>query len=637
MTIPKPLMTNYRILIRLLIVCSTPFWAMAQDDINPKPYRDLTHESRVFGHPKSYRLYLPEGYENSAKRYSVVYFFHGWGGRHYMDDNAKLAYAKLKTLVDKYDLILVMWDGNIDGKEPRPYNVGNHEDVKFSVQMKDYFPELVSHIDHSYRTFTDRNHRGIIGFSMGGFMSLFLSGKYPDQVCASVSMMGSPEFFVGSPENHTLYPVRYTFKNLQDVDFRIHTSDTDILYNLNEEVKQGAVWEGKPVEFETFPGGHRVDKSGETIIFEKALKFISDSFKKIHKTPERWSHYDLYSNFNLWGYTVECTKQQPGFIFLKNVDKQGFGGYTNQWLPDGPPLAIGPLKVTTAPVYTPDKMYKIATYSAATGKTVLIEKQSNSKGQLALELDALGGEVGIFDKTDAPNWVCLDYKIDGKSRFLTSGSANKLALRLFNRGGENRGSQPVRVVIHSTDGEVVVKDSVIQVKPVTNEHILTLPPLLIACSKKPPLHAEPSAVKFKVKVYAGNQTFKDEINVPVRFDVPVFSEIKVDDGLVIRDKSMGKGNANGVVNAGEKVMLYEGKNRLRLYTEDPFVTREEWADEMIPARWPDGFTQQSVIQISPDCPDNHEIDCLASYETKTFNPIERKVTWGKVKFTVHRK
>ena len=626
-----------RAVISLLITAlSLPFPAFAQDDSTQQPYRDLTHESRVFGHSKYYRLYLPKSYEKSAKRYPVVYFFHGWGGRHSSDDNAKLEYAKLKQLVDQYDLILVMWDGNIDEKEPRPYNIGNHEDVKFSVQMKDYFPELVSHIDQTYRTVSDRNHRGIIGFSMGGFMSLFLSGKYPDQVCAGVSMMGSPEFFVGTPENHTLYPVRYTFKNLQDVDFRIHTSDTDILYNLNEEVKQGAKWEGKPVEFEQFPGGHRVDNAGETLIFEKALKFVAKSFKKEHKTPERWSHYDLYPSFSLWGYSVESDKQQPGFIFLKNVDKKGFGGYTNQWLPDGPPLAIGPLKVTTPPVYSPTKTYQIATYSASSGKTVLSEKQSNSSGQLTVEVDALGGEVGIFEKTDAPEWVCLDYKVDGKSRFLNVGSANKLALRLFNRGGEKEISQPIRVVVSTTDGEVVVNDSVIQIKPVAADHILRLPPLLIACSKKPPLHAEPSAVKFKVTVYSGNQVFNDEINVPVKYDVPVFNEVSVDDGKTIRGKARGKGNADGIVNAGENVMLYEGKNRLRLYTEDPWV-REAWADEMIPARWPDGFTQNTVLQIAPDCPDGHQIECLASYETKTFNPIERKVTWGKVKFTIRRK
>ena len=85
----------------------------------------------------------------------------------------------LKALVDKYQVILVMWDGSMDGIEPRPYNVGNHENVKFEVQMKDYFPELVAYTDSTYRTFPHRVHRGIIGYSMGGFMSFFLARKIP--------------------------------------------------------------------------------------------------------------------------------------------------------------------------------------------------------------------------------------------------------------------------------------------------------------------------------------------------------------------------------------------------------------------------------------------------------------------------
>ena len=65
-------------------------------------YTDRQHYSTVFGHDKSYRLYLPEGYESSTKKYPVIYFFHGWGGRHFKDDNALLNYEGIKPLVDKY-------------------------------------------------------------------------------------------------------------------------------------------------------------------------------------------------------------------------------------------------------------------------------------------------------------------------------------------------------------------------------------------------------------------------------------------------------------------------------------------------------------------------------------------------------
>ena len=233
----------------------------AQDFSVKDTFQDLSHPSKVFGTNKYYRLYLPDAYQKSNERFPVIYFFHGWGGRHFMDDNALLEYKMIKTLVDKYRVILVMWDGNMDGIERRPYNVGNHEDVKYQIQMKDYFPELVAHIDSAYRTFTGREHRGAIGFSMGGFISLFLAGEYPHRIGSIVSLAGSPEFFVGYPSNHTLYPVRYTFKNLHGVDVRIHNGDSDILYFLNDEVYQGALWDGFPIDYWKFHGGHMVDKA----------------------------------------------------------------------------------------------------------------------------------------------------------------------------------------------------------------------------------------------------------------------------------------------------------------------------------------------------------------------------------------
>ena len=306
-------------------------------------YSDTAYFSEVFGHEKIYRIYLPEGYSTSNKRYPAIYYFHGWGGGYNKDDNANLAYEKIKGVIDKYKLILVMVDGNIDTLEPRPYNVGYHEDVKFQMQMKDYFPELISHIDSVYRTIPNRNHRGIIGFSMGGFMSFYLAGKYPDKVSAAVSFAGSPEFFVGYPNNHTLYPVRYTFNNLREVNLAFRNGSKDILYYLNNEVHSGAIWDEKvKMEYWAFPGPHMIDKEGETKVFERGVRFVANTFDSLapvaKTTLQNWSHYDLYPTFTVWNYEVKSNKSEPGLIFLRNVSKNGFGLYTKKWVPDGPSL-----------------------------------------------------------------------------------------------------------------------------------------------------------------------------------------------------------------------------------------------------------------------------------------------------------
>ncbi len=596
------------ICILLLLPAMSVFARNAQDS----GYRDLTHYSKVFGHEKYYRLYLPQGYETSQRRWPVIYFFHGWGGRHFKDDNARLAYDRIKQLVDKYQVILVMWDGNIDLAEPRPYNVGNHEDVKFQVQMKDYFPELAAHIDSSFRTFTDRGHRGIIGFSMGGFMSFFLAGKYPDKVCAAVSLAGSPEFFAGYPDNHTLYPVRYTFENLRQVDCRMHNGDSDILYYLNSEVNAGAVWDEK-VKFQywTFPGGHMVDKPGETRVFEKAMQFVTDAFARpVETRPLNWSHYDLYPDFNVWDYRVTSNKAEPGFLYLRNVNGYGFGVYSHRWLPEGP--SIGGLKasVTTAPLYAPEHTYSLVRYSR-TSRTVSMDSvKSDAEGRISVQCDGAGEEIGIYSIKHIPNFVFLDQT----PGFLHIGGTDKITVRLFNRGGVVRGGARLKVRLGTKDPAVTVNDPVATVMVKPGQRIVELT-FTLSCTKTPPPHAEPAEVRFHL---SGDAT--GEFTMPVYFQAPQFDSVSIE----------------GVAAPGEKISLSQGSHHLRLYTEDPWVLSEDerLKDEMIPARWPDGFTLSSVIHISPDCPDGHVIRLLGHYETKTFNPIERKLVWGQASIVV---
>jgi enterochelin esterase-like enzyme len=605
----------------------------------PAPFRDLSYRSAVFGREKFYRLYLPRGYDTSGRRYPVVYFFHGWGGRHYKDDNAKLEYEKLHSLVDAYQVIMVMWDGNFDEKEPRPYNVGDHGDVKFQMQMSDCFRELVSHIDGRYRTLRDRGNRGIIGFSMGGFVSFLLAGKFPDMVSSAVSMAGSPEFFVGHPENHTLYPVRYTFRNLQGVHIRMQSGDSDILFYLNTEVHEGALWEGIPLDYWQFHGGHMVDRPGETKAFESALKFTVDGFHGDNALPQNWTHYDVYPDFDVWGYRVQSTKQGPGFLVLGDVDATGFLIGSRSWLPDGPPLPGLRANVKTPPVYLPRETYHTVRLSGPRDAITERLVTSGEDGSLSLDSIDTGTHVGVFREGDAPAFVCLDYSIGSGGRFLSVRGENTLRVRMFNRAGEGPLPCLVRATVTSADSAVAVHGGEVSTNVLPGERVVALPPVTVTCTKLPPIHAGPALVKFTVTVFAGNAVHTSIIAVPVNFDVPLFSNLRFDDGVAVREKALGSGNADGIPEAGERIMVYEGEHRLRLYADDPWIINgdERAADEIIPAIWPDGYTLSSVIHISPACPEGHTVECLASYETKSYNPIERRVTWGRVRFTVRHR
>ena len=166
----------------------------------------------------------------------------------------------------------------------------------------------------------ERANRAIIGHSMGGIMSFFLAGKYPQLVGTAVNSKGSPEFFIGYPDNHTLYPVRYMFKNLHGVNLRFHNSTTGELVYLNDEVHAGAEQEGKLVyEYQVYEGGHTL----MPLDLNDAFDFILASFEDPLAPPDRWHHADLYPDFNTWGYQVESNLAEPGFIEMKGVTKGG--------------------------------------------------------------------------------------------------------------------------------------------------------------------------------------------------------------------------------------------------------------------------------------------------------------------------
>ncbi|HET6559473.1 MAG TPA: alpha/beta fold hydrolase [Prolixibacteraceae bacterium] len=614
------------------------------------PYEDKAHYSKVFGTEKPYRIYLPDSYASSNKKYPVIYFFHGWGGRHFKDDNAKLEYEKLGELVDKNQFIMVMWDGNMELSEPRPYNIGYHDNIKYDVQMKDYLPELVSFIDTTYRTYTDRSHRGIIGFSMGGILSFYLSGKYPDRFSAAVNMVGSPEFFIGRPDNHTLYQVRYTFDNLQDVSLLFHNRDSCQMSGLNDEVNNGALWsQVKDYEYNKMKGGHKVDDPGETKVFESAVQFIISRFENPVPLNKTWSHYDLYPDFSLWDYSVKSNKAEPGYLYLRNVDKNGFGFYTIQWLPDGPELKNCKATVSTAPIYEPNVDYRISCYSKSDRKLTMMHKPADKDGRLHFELPGSGTEIGIAKADQQAGYAVLDYSLNGNRRFIRINEDNELTLNILNRDGAFARKGTLKVTLSCADSSVILPSPVQAIDLAKGKYLVQTDPFKVFSTKTPPSDGSPWQLRIKVGMEYDTVHLEDDIVVPVFYNVHYFANVKVDDGRLIpsvkitantgmtaKDSIYGTGNGDGKVAPGEQIMLYKDGHRLRLYSDDPYVVAEEekMVDEVLPAVWPDGYTLSSVVKIAPDCPAGHEIEFIGHYETKTYMPIYRQVKWGKIKVKV---
>jgi len=160
----------------------------------PSHVGQQTFDSAALGVKKTYRVYLPKGYDDSQRRFPVVYYLHGLAG----NENNWLDNGDLKAAADAASLgaIVVMPDGDgsfyVDragpgydtcAKEKPPFNPGEKAET-YCAKTPRYeayvTQDLVKEVDARFRTLAKRESRGIGGLSMGGFGSMQLAMRHPD-------------------------------------------------------------------------------------------------------------------------------------------------------------------------------------------------------------------------------------------------------------------------------------------------------------------------------------------------------------------------------------------------------------------------------------------------------------------------
>jgi enterochelin esterase family protein len=145
-------------------------------------------------HQRSVPIYLPPGYDRSARRYPVIYWLHGWGGTGLRETNYNPWIASLPELIDRViqegapPAIMVMADVFT--------KYGHSQCVNSSAtgRYEDAVTELVAHIDGHYRTLASRDHRGVDGKSSGGYGALVLAMRNPQLFGAAASHSGDMYF-----------------------------------------------------------------------------------------------------------------------------------------------------------------------------------------------------------------------------------------------------------------------------------------------------------------------------------------------------------------------------------------------------------------------------------------------------------
>ena len=168
----------------LMSACSEPTkTATMTDNVQVLPYQFVMPE---LDRQRTVRLYLPPSYQQSDKRYPVIYMH---DGQNLFDD--KTAFAgewgvdeSLNQLAKKQGLEVIVV-GIDNGGDFRMNELSPWENKRFGEaqgeQYMDFVVEVVKpYIDTNFRTKTDRLNTAIMGSSMGGLISHYGVHAYPD-------------------------------------------------------------------------------------------------------------------------------------------------------------------------------------------------------------------------------------------------------------------------------------------------------------------------------------------------------------------------------------------------------------------------------------------------------------------------
>jgi enterochelin esterase-like enzyme len=153
----------------LILICNT----VAASGL--RIMESMVMPSKILKQDIRFSVCLPANYYVVKQSYPVVYLLHGLG-----DNEASwLEYGQISQYADQ-----AVADGEIQSMifvMPEAFRTYYVNDYKGSFLYQDMFVnELVPYIDSLFRTKADRQHRALMGYSMGGFGALNLHLKHLD-------------------------------------------------------------------------------------------------------------------------------------------------------------------------------------------------------------------------------------------------------------------------------------------------------------------------------------------------------------------------------------------------------------------------------------------------------------------------
>ncbi len=149
---------------------------------------------------RTIRLYLPPGYEQSGKRYPVLYMHDGqnlfdaatsfageWGVDESLNELARTR---------KLEIIVVGIDHGADKRiaELSPWDHPKYGEGEGKAYLEFVVGVVKPAIDRNYRTLTDRENTAIMGSSLGALISHYAIFRYPERFGMAALM--SPAYWI---------------------------------------------------------------------------------------------------------------------------------------------------------------------------------------------------------------------------------------------------------------------------------------------------------------------------------------------------------------------------------------------------------------------------------------------------------
>lgn len=624
---PLPLKFPLRIAC-LLAAALFAFHSLYAADPGDVTIVDARHYSKVLGEMRNFRVFLPRDYAlEPDKRYPVIYFFHGWSQRYFGASTRYSDYDKgddnggdnIANFVANHEVIVVKVDGyNRSPDEAyyvRPWNVSPVETYR---QFPLYFPELVDHVDATWRTIPDREHRGISGLSMGGFMTFWVGGKYPHLLSAAGNFCGSPEFFVGPRD----FPVEYRHLdmagNYGGMKLRLNYGNKDFIRGYHEDLNR--VWPQliDNYEYKVYDAEHT------TCGMADMFSFILGTFKNPPSRPTTWHHTDVYPEFSVWDYTVATDRTVPGFTVLENVNADGFRCAVREFLPDGELLRHVNVTIRTSPRYQKNAWYTINDINPDTGEASHRKIRSDDEGRLIIPIDGGIHEIGIHESNDRPVLTIASVDLQGR-RWATHGADIAVTVKILNKGGAP--AENIQAMLTATRPTATVSKGKASLGDIPVNEVKAATTALVFRVASGSVEVE--RLKLTLKDDRGN-VWEDHFDIELKEAAGRITDFIVADGKTFavakagtqtETVMLGEGNGDGVANPGESIVILV-KDQDKLWRTDlaggdpylnPFGIKVRKSDNWASTDHVGGSAKYDVPLISSDCPQNHPLEFFVEY------------------------